>query len=196
MEEIWKDVVGYEGLYKVSNLGNVMSYNCNPPRNIYQAITNCGYKQVRLYKNNKAKHIGVHVLVAKAFVDGWFEGAEVNHKDLDKTNNYANNLEWVTHRDNQKHQYRLHHLDYKEPTCKMCGDPVSGTKTTYCRNCIKIVRRKNWPNKEFLEKEIQENSILAISKELGCSDNLVRKMLRAYNLPYKRDDIKKFCEKH
>ena len=95
MEEIWKDIQGYEGLYQVSNDGDVISLRFDPPKHIYQTITNSGYKQVILFKNGRKERVGVHILVAQAFVDGWFEGAEVNHKDLNKINNVAENLEWL-----------------------------------------------------------------------------------------------------
>ena len=55
---------------------------------------------VHLSNNGYDERKCVHVLVAESFVDGWFEGAEVNHKDFDRTNNNANNLEWLSHRDN------------------------------------------------------------------------------------------------
>ena len=53
MKEIWKDVQGYEGLYQVSNDGDVISLRFDPPKHIYQTITNSGYKQVILFKNGR-----------------------------------------------------------------------------------------------------------------------------------------------
>lgn len=65
-DEIWKDVVGYEGLYKVSNLGNVYSNYVN--RSLKQGNHRDGYKFVILNKNGKSKYMSVHRLVATAFI--------------------------------------------------------------------------------------------------------------------------------
>ena len=116
MEEIWKDIEGYEGIYQVSNLGRVRSldrYYTKPhPRNGVPTkyfkrgsiITNHtlrnGYTNVMLKFEGGKKNFMVHRLVAKAFVPGYFEGADVNHKDSNRQNNHADNLEWMTRRDN------------------------------------------------------------------------------------------------
>ena len=104
MEE-WRDVKGYEGLYEVSNLGNVKSLNYhrqNKEKLLKQHIRG-QYKFVVLYKNKIRQPINVHILVAKAFCDGYKEDYVVNHIDEDKLNNKANNLEWVTRKGNSLH---------------------------------------------------------------------------------------------
>lgn len=103
MNEIWKPVVGFEGLYEVSNLGNIKSLNyC---RTGQKKILKClrhisGYLQISLRKNNQSYKITIHKIVATAFVENPNNYTEINHKDEDKTNNSANNLEWCTHKDN------------------------------------------------------------------------------------------------
>lgn len=78
-----------------------------------------GYMVVGLNANAKQTKISVHRLVAKAFVPGWFEGAEVNHIDFDRTNNHASNLEWISHNDNIAHSYlNGRHNDRR---ISMCG---------------------------------------------------------------------------
>lgn len=196
MEQIWKDVQDYEGLYQVSNDGDVISLRFEPPKHIYQTITNCGYKQVLLYKNGKKKRVGVHILVAQKFVDGWFDGAEVNHKDLNKTNNRAENLEWITHSGNQKHQYYLYHPEHKVNCCRICGKELTSQTAKYCLDCMVEKRRESWPKKEELEHDIQYFSILEIGRKYNCSDNMIRKMLKAYNLPFKRKDIIKLKQEN
>lgn len=198
-EEIWKPVKEYEGIYSVSNFGDVISLRFDPPKHLYQTTTNCGYKQVCLYKNGKRKQTGVHILVAQCFVDGWFEGAEVNHKDLNKANNKATNLEWTTRSKNQKHQYYLHHPDFKRNRCKKCNIELDSNNVKYCSKCLierqkelSEERRKLWPSKENLKLDIQCLSILQISKKYGYSDNMIRKMLCSYGLPFKRKDIIEF----
>lgn len=112
MQEIWKDIKGYEGYYQVSNLGRVRSLDRYVPngdrlqfRNgkLKTLMTNMyGYYVVKLSKNNVDKNIPVHILVAKTFIEDreYSDGWEVNHKDFNRTNNNVDNLEWVTRQEN------------------------------------------------------------------------------------------------
>lgn len=96
--EIWKDVQGYEGLYQVSNLGNVKSTKrqgtCGG--SLKQRADKDGYMCVVLAKHNKMKNYFVHRLVATAFIDNVNLFPYVNHKDENKANNVVSNLEWCT----------------------------------------------------------------------------------------------------
>lgn len=111
MTEIWKDIEGYDGKYQVSNLGRVCSVDFDVTdifkgkertRHIHGRIL----KQIALPKGymvvclTSYPNISVHRAVAKAFVPGYFEGAQVNHKDENKQNNRWDNLEWVTREEN------------------------------------------------------------------------------------------------
>lgn len=89
---IMKDIEGFEGLYAVTDEGQVWSYK----RKIYlrPQMVGCGYCQVCLYKNGEQRRYYVHQLVAKAFLSNPSGYTEVNHKDEDKTNNRLDNLEW------------------------------------------------------------------------------------------------------
>ena len=111
MIEIWKDVEGYEGLYQVSNLGNVRSLNWRRlgiVRNLYLKPHNKGYLQVELHRNSKCQTFTVHRLVAMHFVEGYEDGKIVNHKNEDKTDNHSENLEWVTYSYNNQYGSRGH----------------------------------------------------------------------------------------
>lgn len=185
MEEIWKDISGYERLYEVSNLGGVRSLRFDPPKHIYQSTTNCGYKQVKLSKYGKEKHFGVHRLVAMAFVDGYEEGLEVNHKDLNKANNVYTNLEWTTRSKNQKHQYQAYHQDYAINTCLICGKEIS----KQARYCMEHRRMEEYPDINDLKEDLKVLSIVQIGEKYGYSDNGIRKICKKYGLPTNRSEI-------
>lgn len=101
-KEIWKDVVGYEGLYQVSNLGYVKRKN-----RILKHTYREHYKAVILCKNGKTKTFQVHRLVALAFIPNTNNLPQINHIDGNKLNNKVSNLEWVTPSENRKHGIRL-----------------------------------------------------------------------------------------
>ena len=102
MEEEWRDVVGYEGLYQVSNLGRVKSLFRY--KKILKGVkTNTGYLRIALCKNGKMKLVSIHRLVANAFVYNPNNYPCVNHKDEIRINNRADNLEWCTHKYNSNY---------------------------------------------------------------------------------------------
>ena len=94
MVEIWRPIQGYEGLYEVSNLGNVKSLSRNALLSKHR--NNRGYLSVSLYKENVGKHYLVHRLVAQAFINNPFNLPYVNHKDENPINNVVSNLEWCS----------------------------------------------------------------------------------------------------
>lgn len=113
MDEIWKDIVGYEG-YQVSNLGNVASlnYRCTGTRhNLRKGISKTGYAVVVLCDGEKQKMHYVHRLVAIAFIQNPLAKPEVNHIDGDKQNNSVSNLEWCSSKENMKHAHKLGLVD-------------------------------------------------------------------------------------
>lgn len=96
MEEIWKDIEGYEGKYQVSNMGNVRSLNYNntgKPRNLKQKINRYGYNEVKLSKFNKTKNFLVSTLVAKHFIEKINPDKEVMHIG-DINDNSIDNLKY------------------------------------------------------------------------------------------------------
>lgn len=119
--EEWRDVVGYEGFYQVSNLGRIRSLDREIKHKngkVFKAngklltITYSGnnYGRVILYKNGKNSAKLIHRLVAGAFIPNVNNLKEVNHKDLDKTNNAVQNLEWVSPKQNTQHAFGNRHI--------------------------------------------------------------------------------------
>lgn len=100
MKEIWKDIKEYEGLYQVSNIGNVKSLNYHQTgkeRILRLGVNRGGYLIVQLCKNGKRKPLRVHRLVLMTFnpIDN-MDKFEVNHRDENKQNNKLDNLEWCS----------------------------------------------------------------------------------------------------
>jgi len=118
MEEIWKEIKGYEGYYKVSNFGNVKSlrrkimtskghyHTVNSRVMVLKKDTN-GYSSVILSKNQITNQFRVHRLVADAFIPNVENLKCVNHIDGNKKNNKVENLEWVTHSENSRHSVKI-----------------------------------------------------------------------------------------
>lgn len=110
MNEIWKDIPGFEGLYSVSNLGRVRSEERldTMGRRIAERIMKPnkhkdGYLQIDLRKEGKRYNVLVHRLVMLAFVGDCPEGCEINHINENKKDNRAKNLEYITHLENIRH---------------------------------------------------------------------------------------------
>lgn len=117
MEEIWKDIKGFENLYQVSNLGRVRSVDRivtrkNGRKQLYksQLIKGCdngrGYLNVFLRKNNQRYVIYIHRLVAETFI-GETEGKDINHKDFNRKNNCLSNLEIITRVENIRYSVKF-----------------------------------------------------------------------------------------
>ena len=104
MTEVWKDIEGYEGLYQVSNLGNVLRL---PYKRPLKPSVRCGYYRIALSKNNNSKWYSLHRLVAKAFIPNPDNLPEINHKDGNKSNNCVDNLEWCSRKENMHHARRM-----------------------------------------------------------------------------------------
>ena len=116
--EVWKDIINYEGLYQISNLGNLRSVDrvVAGKNNTTRRVKGCiikpfcfkGYSCVKLSKNNKTKHFKLHRLVILCFnyVDD-YQNFDVNHLDGNKQNNLLTNLEWCSRLENIVHAVKI-----------------------------------------------------------------------------------------
>lgn len=98
----WKYINGYEGLYKVSNYGEI--YSCISNKMLKQTVNSHGYYKVNLHKNNTQTNMKPHRLVALMFIENELNKEEVNHIDSNTLNNMKTNLEWVTRVENADHR--------------------------------------------------------------------------------------------
>jgi len=156
--EIWKDIKGFENIYRVSNTGKVLNVKFN--RQLKPGIVK-GYVRVCLYKNNKNTYKTVHRLVAEAFLIKPNNDCEVNHKDSNKKNNNVDNLEWITHKENMSHFYKSENTNLS-PVIQIndkdevlnyyfsiidaanCNKTTTNTIWTICNNNRKKGILKNW----------------------------------------------------
>lgn len=103
MQEIWKDITGYEWYYQVSNLGRVISVRRNTMLK-WDIIK--GYQMIKMSIDGKMTRVFAHRLVAIAFIPNPDCKKTVNHINWIKTDNRLENLEWMTHGENAKHSYK------------------------------------------------------------------------------------------
>jgi hypothetical protein len=113
--EVWKDVVGYEGIYQVSNLGNVKRISKTRGVNIkykndyiLKPMDNGkGYLRVKLTNNGISKRVMLHRIIAEAFIPNIYNKKVVNHINCNLKDNSINNLEWCTQSENCLHAVKL-----------------------------------------------------------------------------------------
>ncbi|WP_053032139.1 NUMOD4 domain-containing protein [Staphylococcus haemolyticus] len=148
-EEYWKDIKGYEGLYQVSNLGNIKSIDRSIKRStslmklknkpISQYVGNRGYPMVSLCINGKCKRYLVHRIVAIAFLPNPLNKAYVNHIDGNKQNSNLENLEWSTPTENSIHAHK-HGLANVARGERQHSSKLTVDRVKYIRESSKTVR--------------------------------------------------------
>lgn len=181
MEEQWKDIIGYEELYQISNLGRVKSLNYNhtgKEQILKLHKDKGGYLRVDLCKDGKVKNCLIHRLVGNAFIpnDDIFK-TQINHKDENKENNNVNNLEY----------------------CDMSYNNNYGTHQERCAkarlNHPKLSKKVNQYSKDGKTFIQSFQSAMEIQRQLGfanthISDCCIGKRKSAYGFrwKYKNDD--------
>lgn len=171
MVEIWKDIIGYEGRYRISNLGNVLSikrrgsgcnktgHNLKIKKDIHE------YCYVNLYDGLKHKSYKIHRLVAIHYLDNPENKPQVNHLDFNRQNNMVNNLEWCSMSENHKHTWQngrgsnpLHEKGLNNPNTRYTLDNI----------------------KEMISLRRTGESYPSIAKHFGCSHSTVQRLTKQY----------------
>lgn len=128
MNEAWKEITGYEGLYEISNLGRVRTAKDKTTysekhgkrtwkqRTLKQKTDKNGYKRVSLWKNKCEKTFLVHRLVAEQYIKKIPNKDIINHKDGNPSNNYVTNLEWCDYKENLNHAFENRLNKSPDPT--------------------------------------------------------------------------------
>lgn len=168
MQEIWKDIKGYEGWYKVSNLGRVKSLK-KWAGNKYKAKwieeesiltpTNngTGYLFIGLRKDTQRKNRYIHRLVAEHFIENPHNYKEVNHIDFNKRNNIVSNLEWCNRKENVGHS-RINMFKQHNTKTGITGEKY----IRYRNNRYRVVVNKYDRTFKTLEEAITfRNSVLS-----------------------------------
>ena len=205
MEDIiWRPVVGYEGLYEVSNTGQVRSlnryvkgkgksYRLQKGKMLSPIKNKDGYLQVNLCCNGKNKMFLVHRLSAQAFLPNPDNLPEINHKDEDKTNNIVDNLEWCDRSYNNNYGTRKD----KVRESKLKSGYWTGLskdeyiKKYYEENKESIKKYK----KKYNHKYYQDNKDRIIDSQRSYYQENTDK-LKEYKKKYDQDNKEKIREYH
>lgn len=153
--EIWKDIEGYEGMYKISNLSRVKSYRRGSIKIMRQTVNASGYHIVELARNNERRSFRVHRLLAQAFIPNPDKKPVINHINGKKGDNSLNNLEWVTISENIHHAY----ITGLNPS----GEFRSSTKTS---DSQVLFMRNLYRSENFLLRELSQ--LFGISESTAC----------------------------
>ena len=162
LNEIWKDVEGYEGLYQVSNLGRVKSLEKIDASGhrlkeiIMKADTSNGrYLRVSFYKDKKNRVFSIHRLVAKAFIPNPNDLPCVNHKDENTFNNCASNLEWCTQKYNCNYGTRNKRISNKTTGTRYNRKDLSKPILQYTIDGQFV---KEWPSSSEIQRQLNYNN--------------------------------------
>lgn len=148
--EIWKEAVGYEGIYSVSNYGKIRRDKASRGTRVgkilnYNLHKKTKYYTVMLYKLKISKRISVHTLVANAFIGKCPRGYDVNHIDGIKLNNNSSNLEYVTRKENIRHSVKIgtFRTGANHQNSKLSEEERNLIKKKYAENNIKYSELAN-----------------------------------------------------
>lgn len=156
--EIWKDVIGYSGLYQVSNMGRIKSLLFNKEKFLKPWKRKAGHFLVNLYINKKSKTFYLHKLIMEAFIGPCPDGLEVRHLDGNGTNNILSNLKYGTRTENVRDAIK--HGTFKGPPKQLGSKNFRATV-----NEKQVIKVKKLLNNNF--------SVAQISKILNIKNYII-----------------------
>lgn len=164
--EVWKDIKGFEGKYKVSSLGRVLVIDykrTSKDQLLKQSKTRDGYYKVRLNSKGKDITARVHRLVAEAFIDNPDNKETVNHINGNKEDNTVDNLEWADRHEQLVHAYK-HNLKEAQKGSNNCN-------ASFTPEQIREIRKLYKPRSK-------EYSTVALAKMFGVRDTTIGDVVR------------------
>lgn len=200
MTEIWKIIENTEGKYEISNTGRVISLNYGghgKAKEMTPVKDKKGYMRLRITQNGKNTTKKLHRLVAIAFVPNPENKPEVNHKDGNKENNNADNLEWVTAHENEIHAYKAGLKENAREHCRKMGETIGKKNFAEYREKIKTpliaVRKSDGAVFNFESQADAAKKTGAPQPNINKVLNGSRKSAHGYLFKYKGGDAK--CQK-
>ena len=162
MNEIWKDIPGYEGHYQASDLGRIRSIKKEPYIILKTDFQKNGYERTYTWVKGKKKTLLIHRAVAKAFVPNPNGLNEINHIDENKANNKASNLQWCTHSYNLHYGHAIEKISASHKGKKLSQEHIEKLR--------KDSANKRWMNngkrESFVKKE-NLNTLLHSGWKMG-----------------------------
>ena len=181
--EIWKPVKGYEGLYEVSNLGNVRSvdrhlmwgnqyclFKGKPKKSFPNSM---GYLRTGLYKNGQGKHYFIHRLVAEAFIPNPNNLPCIDHIDRNYLNNSVDNLRWCTQKENCNNPLTREYANIKNRSKEVNEKRLATRRKNQSWCCEIPVYYVDEDGSKISFKSISE-----AERKIGCSRSTIAKALK------------------
>jgi hypothetical protein len=169
--EVWKDVVGYEGLYQVSDLGNVRSLYFGKKKILKSGLSTSGYLSVNLHKDKKQKIHMIHRLVYEAFVGiRSCRKMVIDHIDNEKSNNKLSNLQYISNRENSSRGKK----------------PKTGENNIYLNSGSYLVRMR------VNSEKVSIGTFKTIEEAVLMRDSFLKEITSTYKAKLK--ELKNICE--